>query len=187
MNIHSIDNLKKAEQNKKIILSHQQLLGLKYYNKIERQISRNTIITMTDKLRNIINNINDKIEITNAGSFRAGKSYSGDIDLLVHCDKINVKLINEIITKLINQKIIEDIFLRGNKKIICIINIDNKFYQMDILFINTKELPWYLLYFGSSRDFSKKIRLYASKKGYKLNEKGLFDKITGKKKIFIKI
>jgi apurinic endonuclease APN1 len=181
MNIHSINNLKKAEQNKKVVLTHQQLLGLKYYDKMERKISRNTIITITDKLRNVINNIDDKIKITNAGSFRAGKSYSGDIDLLVHCNKINVKLINEIITKLINEKIIEDIFLRGTKKLICVINIDNKFYQMDILFINTKELPWYLLYFGSSRDFSKKIRLYASKKGYKLNEKGLFDKITGKK------
>jgi apurinic endonuclease APN1 len=184
MNIHSINNLKKAEQNKQIVLTHLQLLGLKYYNKMERQISRNTIITITDKLRNIINSINNKndiIQITNAGSFRAGKSYSGDIDLLVHCNKINIKLINEIITKLINEKIIEDIFLRGTKKLICVINIDNKFYQMDILFINTNELPWYLLYFGSSRDFSKKIRLYASKKGYKLNEKGLFDKITGKK------
>ena len=151
---------------------------------MERQISRNTIVSITDKLRTIINNIydtNQKIEITNAGSFRTGKLYSGDIDLLVHCNKINIKLINKIIDKLINQKIIVDIFLRGSKKIICIINIDNKFYQMDMLFINTKELPWYLLYFGSSRDFSKKIRLYASKKGYKLNEKGLFDKITGEK------
>ena len=33
-----------------------------------------------------------------------------------------------------------------------------------------------MLYFGSGRDFSKKIRAIASKKGYKLNEKGLFDK-----------
>ena len=184
LNIHNINNLKNAEKNKKIILTHQQLLGLKYYDKMERQINRNTIITITDKLRTIINNIDDtnqKVEITNAGSFRTGKLYSGDIDLLVHCNKINIKLINKIIDKLINQKIIVDIFLRGSKKIICIINIDNKFYQMDMLFINTKELPWYLLYFGSSRDFSKKIRLYASKKGYKLNEKGLFDKITGKK------
>ena len=188
MNIYSINNLKRAKKNKKIVLTHQQLLGLKYYDKMERKISRNTIITITDKLRTIVNNIYDKnnnkkqqIEITNAGSFRAAKSYSGDIDLLVHCDKINIKLINEIITKLINEKIIVDIFLRGTKKIISVINIDNKFYQMDILFINTRELPWYLLYFGSSRDFSKKIRLYASKKGYKLNEKGLFDKISGKK------
>jgi DNA polymerase/3'-5' exonuclease PolX len=52
---------------------------------------------------------------------------------------------------------------------------------MDMLFTTTKELPWYLLYFGSSRDFSKKIRLYASKHGYKLNQKGLFNKNTGKK------
>jgi deoxyribonuclease-4 len=186
--IYSINNLKKADRNKKIILTHQQLLGLKYYDKIERSIKRNTIITITNKLKGIINNIYDKnndnkqkIEITNAGSFRAGKIYSGDIDLLIHCNKNNIKIINKIIDKLINEKIIVDIFLRGPKKIICIINFDNKFYQMDMLFINTKELPWYLLYFGSSRDFSKKIRLYASKKGYKLNEKGLFDKITGKK------
>ena len=182
LNIHSINNLKNAEHNKRIILTHQQLLGLKYYDKMERQINRNTIIAITDKLRkNINDDTNQKIEITNAGSFRTGKLYSGDIDLLVHCNKINIKLINKIIDKLINEKIIVDIFLRGSKKIICVINIDNKFYQMDMLFINTKELPWYLLYFGSSRDFSKKIRLYASKKGYKLNEKGLFDKITGKK------
>jgi deoxyribonuclease-4 len=185
MNIHSINNLKSASKSKKIILTHQQLLGLKYYNKMERSIDRNTIITITNKLRAMLNNIynicKDRIEITNAGSFRAKKKNSGDIDLLVHSKKINTEIINKIIDKLINDKIIVDIFLRGSKKIICVIKFDNKFYQMDMLFINTKELPWYLLYFGSSRDFSKKIRLYASKKGYKLNEKGLFNKITGKK------
>jgi len=203
LNIHNINNLKSAEKSKKIILTHQQLLGLKYYDKMERSIKRDDIITITEKLRKNINNIyandknandknandknandknaNDKIKITNAGSFRAGKSYSGDIDLIVHMNKINMKIINEIIDKLINDKIIVDIFLRGPKKIICVIKFNNKFYQMDMLFINTKELPWYLLYFGSSKDFSKNIRLYASKKGYKLNEKGLFDKKTGKK------
>jgi len=177
MNIYTINNLKRAEKNKKITLTQQQLLGLKYYDKIERSIDRNTIIMITDKLRTMLNNI----EITNAGSYRALKQYAGDIDLIAHSKTINTKIINEIINKLINEKIIVDIFLRGTKKIISIINIDNKFYQMDMLFTNTKQLPWYLLYFGSGRDFSKKIRLYASKQGYKLNEKGLFDKITGKK------
>jgi DNA polymerase/3'-5' exonuclease PolX len=52
---------------------------------------------------------------------------------------------------------------------------------MDVGFIPEKQLPWYLLYFGSSVDFSKKIRLIASKKGYKLNEKGLYNKINGKR------
>ena len=184
LNIYNINNLKRAEKSNKVILTHQQLLGLKYYDKLERKIKRNTIITITDKLRKIINNIcdeNKKIEIINAGSFRAGKLYSGDIDLIVHTKNNNITLINKIIDKLINDKIIVDIFLRGPKKIISIINFNNKFYQMDMLFINSNDLPWYLLYFGSSRDFSKIIRLYASKKGYKLNEKGLFNKITGEK------
>jgi DNA polymerase/3'-5' exonuclease PolX len=69
----------------------------------------------------------------------------------------------------------------GEKKLISIIKFNNKYYQMDMIFALNKELPWYLLYFGSNKDFSKKIRLYASKKGYKLNEYGLFNKITGKK------
>lgn len=187
ININTVNKLKNAVKSKKVDLTQQQLLGLKYYDKMEHCINRATIINITDKLRTILNNITNnnknknKIEITNAGSFRAGKPYSGDIDLIAHTKNINTKIINKIIDKLINEKIIIDIFSRGNKKIICIINIDNKFYQMDMLFTSSIYLPWYLLYFGSSRDFSKKIRLYASQKGYKLNEKGLFDKITGKK------
>ncbi len=52
---------------------------------------------------------------------------------------------------------------------------------MDVAFVKTKQLPWYFLYFGSSKDYSKKIRSIASSQGYKLNEKGLFDKINGKR------
>ena len=51
---------------------------------------------------------------------------------------------------------------------------------MDIGFVEEKHKYFYILYFSSSRDFSKKIRLIASKKGYKLNEKGLFEKKSGK-------
>jgi DNA polymerase (family 10) len=51
---------------------------------------------------------------------------------------------------------------------------------MDIMFIHPNELPWYLLYFGSSKEYSKKIRQEAIQKGYKLSEKGIFDRKTGK-------
>ena len=55
-------------------------------------------------------------------------------------------------------------------------NKKDKVRQMDIGFVEEKHKYFYILYFSSSRDFSKKIRLLASKKGYKLNEKGLYDK-----------
>ena len=52
---------------------------------------------------------------------------------------------------------------------------------MDVAFVKESQLPWYFLYFGSSKDYSKKIRTIASSQGYKLNEKGLFDRKTGKR------
>jgi DNA polymerase/3'-5' exonuclease PolX len=52
---------------------------------------------------------------------------------------------------------------------------------MDLAVIPESYFYFYMLYFGSSRNFSKYIRKIASSKGYKLNEKGLFDKKTGKK------
>ena len=44
-----------------------------------------------------------------------------------------------------------------------------------MIFVEEKELPWWELYFGSDVNFSRKIREY-TKKGYRLNEYGLFDK-----------
>ena len=79
---------------------------------------------------------------------------------------------NYVVDKLVDG-IEKDIYLiRMNKK--------DKVRQMDIGFVEEKHKYFYILYFSSSRDFSKKIRLFASKKGYKLNEKGLYDKKSGK-------
>jgi DNA polymerase (family 10) len=79
------------------------------------------------------------------------------------------------------EGILIEILSMGNTKLISFIKVRGKIYQMDVAFIKEDELPWYLLYFGSSRNFSKRIRLYASKLGYKLSEKGLFNKINGKR------
>lgn len=52
---------------------------------------------------------------------------------------------------------------------------------MDIAYVSKENKYFYMLYFNSGKDFSKKIRYIASKKGYKLNEKGLFYRNTGLK------
>ena len=73
--------------------------------------------------------------------------------------------------------------ISGNEKSIYIVKLkDFKYFRkLDVAFVLDSNLPWYLLYFGSGREFSKKIRIIASKLGYKLNEKGLFDKNNGEK------
>lgn len=188
--IYSINNLKKAINENKIKLSKQQLIGLKYYDDLKKKLKRVDVEEYSEYLKNLFKNY--PIKIINAGSYRSGKENLGDIDIIVTLLKlknvnnnyINITNINNIFyNKLKDENILFDYLLTGKNKNIYIIKLPNKlnFIKIDVAFIEEKNLPWYLLYFGSSREFSKKIRLIASKLGYKLNEKGLFDKITNKK------
>lgn len=189
--ILTIKNLKKSIKNKKIVLTNQQKIGLKYYNNLIKKIPRDEITKFTKYLINLLNKNEDfkkyGFEIHNAGSYHMGKKESGDIDLILTIDS-NIKIndIQDIFIKILkDNKILLNILSKGDEKSIFIINNpiikSDIVRQMDVAFINKKYLPWYLLYFGSSKDFSKKIRGIASKKGYKLNEKGLFNKKTGKR------
>lgn len=183
-NIYTIKDLKKAIRNNNIKLTKSQLIGLKYYNDLNIKIPRIEIIFYTNKIKEIINNNN--IKIYNAGSYRCGKLKSGDIDLILSYKKYNKLEVKELFyDALKNKNIIIDILSSGIDKSIYIIKIEDKkndfkyFRKMDVAYVEEKYLPWYLLYFGSSKDFSKKIRSIALKLGYKLNEKGIYNKETG--------
>lgn len=182
--IHSINDLKKAIKNGKIKLTEQQSIGLKYYEDINKRIPRNEITLYTKFIKNIFKDIN-YLEIYNAGSYRMGKKDSGDIDIIITYDNKNmdIKKIDEMVYNRLKDEIIKEILSRGIEKNIYIVKLPKtKIYrQMDIAIIDKKYLPWYLLYFGSSEGFSKKIRIEASKKGYKLNDKGIYNKKTGKR------
>lgn len=178
-NIFSIDDLKRAIDNQKIQLTYQQLLGLKYYKDLNLKIPRDEIAEYTSRIREIIEK--DGIKVYNAGSYRMGKSESGDIDLIVTYKRENKIIMDIFYEKMKKENIIIDILSKGKEKSIYIVKLDKykNYRKMDVAFIDEKYIYFYLLYFGSSALFSKKIRNIASKLGYKLNEKGLFDKKSG--------
>jgi apurinic endonuclease APN1 len=198
-NLYTISELKNAVKNKKIKLTEQQELGLKYYDDLHTLITMPQITTYTKIIKNVINNEskreidkNLKIEIHNAGSYRMGKRFASDIDLIISFEELKDKdeyEIKKMICKffyeiLKKNNIIYETLLSGSNKSIYIVkfrDVDNIYHQMDVAFVKKSQLPWYFLYFGSSKDYSKKIRTIASLKGYKLNEKGLYDKKTGKR------
>jgi len=175
--IKSLNNLIYRQNNNNIKLTEQQKIGLKYYKDLKKKIAREKITEFTKILIKLF----PEFKIYNAGSYRLGKKECGDIDLII-TSKINQSVAKKLFYEtLLDKKIMIETLVDGNEKSIFIVKYKSKIHQMDVVFISEKQLPWYLLYFGSSRDFSKKIRLIASKKGYKLNEKGLFDKINGKR------
>ena len=179
-NIFTIEQLKLAIIKGNYTLNDQQLIALKYFEDLQKKIPRKEIEYYTNYIKSKIKN-----KIYNAGSYRYGKELSGDIDLILTYNNLNEnnKIIKKKFFEIFNKKLIKDILSDGLEKSMFIVKLKKyDFYRkLDIAFVDEKNLPWYLLYFGSSKDFSKKIRYIASKKGYKLNEKGLFDKKTNLK------
>jgi DNA polymerase/3'-5' exonuclease PolX len=190
--IYSIPQLKKAIKKNPLLLNEQQKLGLTYFDELQKRIPRKNITDFTKYLSTLFHK-KYKINIENAGSYRLGKKDSGDIDLIFSIPDFQYlssyakfEFIDNILDDLKNKDILLHILSKGSQKCILIIQnpITHQIHQMDILFIDKHELPWYLLYFGSSKEFSKKIRQEAKQKGYKLSEKGLFS-LSNQKKINI--
>jgi deoxyribonuclease IV len=183
--IITIEQLKKNVKQKKIILSNAQTLGLEYYNDLKIRIPYDEITETTKIIKKELKKYNKELELLNAGSYAMKKKNSGDIDYILIFDpsKIKLNIVKETFNEiLIKKKWIKGHLLDGKNKDIFLIHIlkKNPVRHLDIGYVPIHEKYFYILYFSSSRDFSKKIRLHASKKGYKLNEKGLFDKKSGK-------
>ncbi len=148
--------------------------SLLYMKSLNQKIPHDEIRDFGNYLRNTY-----KMDIIHSGSYRMGKPFSGDIDLLCVIEKKveakeALRLIEHLCVHIYNSSV---------KKINAIIMnpLTQKIHQMDMLFVYPKEVPWMLLYFGSGKEFSKKIRAHALKKGYRLNEHGLYDLRNGKR------
>lgn len=110
-----------------------------------------------------------RVEI--AGSFRRGKETVGDLDFLVVSSQ--PKKVMGVFTSFPGTKVIA----KGSTK--SSIRLANNM-QIDLRVVNEKEFGSALLYFIGNKDHNIELRKLALKKGYTLNEYGLF-KIHGKK------
>lgn len=185
--IMNVIELKKAYESKKIKLTNEQKLGIKYYKHLEYLIPRNE----STIFKKIIDKKIKKLSLQTiiAGSYRRELTNMGDIDLLIYShkmDKVPIDLLETIIKK-IDTIIVSNISL-GQTKYSGLVKLDkfSKVRRLDIRIIAYNSLPTALLYFTGSKEFNKKIRSIAKDKGYLLNEYGLYQ-IVKNKRIKIKI
>jgi DNA polymerase/3'-5' exonuclease PolX len=176
--VNTVEDLMKRKEEFK--LTDMQKLGIKYYNDLNKKMSYNCVKNYMDFLIQITNKWNSNILINPVGSFRMGLLNTKDIDIIIIDKKLKTK--QEFIKADFTKKYIE--FLRSNPDIELIQidrgdfeftglikHKDDKYYRhIDLRFTPYQHLPTYLLYFGSGEKFSRKIRLLAKEKGYKLNE-----------------
>jgi len=108
-----------------------------------------------------------------AGSLRRKKSTIGDIDIVVKTEKPE-----QVLKKFVKMNFVKDVLGAGKEKAIV---ITKQGIQADARVFTKEEFGAGLLYFTGDKGHNIWLRKIAIKKGWKLNEYGLFDKKTGKR------
>lgn len=184
------DNYQKTGIKKFINFNKMQLIGIKYYKHLLNKIPRNEITKTINYIKSKFKKINKfkDLELILAGSYRTGKLETKDIDLIIinpilktEKNLNNSDIYIELIKYLEDVNILKDFVNIGNNHALGIIKTPENIYyrHIDIRIIPKDIYPYYILYFGSGSMFSRKIRHYASKKGYKLSENKLINLING--------
>lgn len=169
-------------KNKKIMdsLNTQQQIGLKYYNDMKHKLHRSEVL----KIFEIISRKNcnkKKFSLELAGSYRRGKEYMKDIDILfVGNSKDFDQFINSCLFDNENIEIC-DVISDGTTFFSAMIKtkLSDWARHIDILFTEKKNYHAALIHMTGSRDFNIMMRGMAKKKGCKFSQNGLI--CNGKK------
>jgi len=102
-----------------------------------------------------------------AGSYRREKETVGDIDILLVTDSPK-----EVADAIAQLSIVRDVVAHGEKKIS--FNLHNGL-RVDVRLVKADQWGAALLYFTGSKEHNIAMRKVSIKKGWKLNEYGLFD------------
>ena len=152
----------------------------------KHRFKREEVEPIAKKIHKLFSSLQGFKQMEVAGSYRRKSKDVGDLDLLV-CGKINETKAEELLS-------IEFPNLtwlgRGDTKLSFVIFPQD--LQVDIRIVPKESWGAALLYFTGSKSFNIEIRKQAIKKGYLLNEYGLYEKgkkIAGKteKEIFQKL
>jgi DNA polymerase (family 10) len=105
-----------------------------------------------------------------AGSLRRKKETIGDIDILASSESPD-----EVMEYFVKYPEVQRVLLKGSTKTSVILK-DN--LQVDLRVVKDESFGAALQYFTGSKEHNVKMRSIAIKKGFKLNEYGLFDKVS---------
>jgi DNA polymerase beta len=167
------------------LLTHHQIIGLKYYKQFQKRIPREKITKIDTKIQKLltkfkkINKISMELIAIICGSYRRGAIDSGDIDLLISGDSESGFDLIEFIKFLSEEElIIDSLTEKGTTKFM---GVCQGGYRIDIRFISKESFGAALMYFTGSKTFNTLVRTEALRQGYTLEEYGLYPLIKDEK------
>lgn len=176
LNIKSIEQLKKAAEQHKIakipgfgLKSEQEILKNIELSKTQKnRISLKRAEKVANSIIKELKNLKEVKEVSEAGSLRRKRETIGDIDILASSNQPK-----EVIDKFTKLKIIKRVLAKGQTKAMIITKSGE---QVDLRVLKPESWGAGLFYFTGSKAYNIETRKTAIKKGYKLNEYGLFNK-----------
>lgn len=184
--IKSVNELIDKVNSGQIEVNDKIKLGLKYYGKYKTNIPRDEINQIYIYMENKLKIYNNKLMFIVCGSYRRGKSTSGDIDLLLIHEDVwfqydipNVTYLTEVINLFKKDKFLLDDLTDtdgGTKYMGFCKYKKNPVRRIDIRMVGIESFFPALVYFTGSYELNQKMRKIAKNMGYKLNEYGLYDK-----------
>lgn len=169
-----------------VSLTKNQRLGIEHYDEFLIRIPRDEVTALGSIVKAAAATIDPKVEIITGGSYRRGASSSGDVDfILTKPSTTSCQDLLDFLEKLTNQ-LKESGFLvaalaspsqaGSNWHGCCVLPGIQKpiWRRIDLLLVPETELGAALIYFTGDDIFNRSIRLLANKKGWRLNQRGLF-------------
>ncbi|RYO82338.1 hypothetical protein DL763_008278 [Monosporascus cannonballus] len=183
-------------------LSTNQRIGIERFDDLNERIPRWEVEALAAVVREAARGVDASVEFIIGGSYRRGSDSSGDIDLII--TKKGTRSSQELLPfleKLI-KRLTDDGFLtaalasfsenankgHGSKWHGCCVLPETAFpkdkgkyrpiwRRIDLLLVPETEFGAALIYFTGNDIFNRSIRFLASKKGLRLNQRGLFKNV----------
>lgn len=173
-------------------LTKNQKIGIAHYEDFKTRILRAEMDRHDQYVRETCSKIDDTVQFTIGGSYRRGAADSGDVDFIVTKPNATIENLRTVIL----NRVIPELFDKGYLKVgLATTNKSDgsKWHgaaalpgttvwrRIDLLLVPWDEIGAALIYFTGNDIFNRSIRLLASKKGMRLNQRGLWkDVIRGR-------
>lgn len=184
LGVYTLGDLRKAVGGRRIVLTKQQELGLRYVGDLRQRIPRASVESIAARIGSILVRAFGRTltpdRVVVAGSYRRGASTSGDIDILVR-GEYNMADFTKLVAA---QPEFIDFTTSGNERTTFLwhegTGATSTARQVDILLRPDSAWGAALAYFTGDAQFAQSMRAHAKRLGYRLNQNGLY-KINTKK------
>lgn len=187
----TLDDLVKSPNVK---LTSNQKVGIEHYQDFITRIPREEVEKHGEVVRQVLQKIDRGFEVTIMGSYRRGAKDSGDIDLIITKSNTPLSTMRTLVFSTLVPKLFRHGFLKATLATSHFRNSEGKKWhgasclldstvwrRLDLLLVPEEEMGAALIYFTGNDIFNRSMRLLASKKGMRLNQKGLYkDVMRGK-------